>query len=171
MRRNKAIKHISVKQALAFSSGGLNKDIVDPCHFAEPTVDDCVRFIGWHSAGEYISPREFRERPGLCRLVEGHNSMGMLLGLEDDQWSWAYGFKYGWLFLSDFDGDELSYAIDDERFVHDGNSFTWETTYDDAGEYVFTATVSDGVDITSQEFTVSIENINRAPIILDIVQR
>jgi hypothetical protein len=72
---------------------------------------------------------------------------------------------------NDFDGDELSYAIDDERFVQDGNSFTWETTYDDAGEYVFTATVSDGVDITSQEFTVSIENVNRAPVILDIVQK
>lgn len=72
---------------------------------------------------------------------------------------------------SDFDGDRLSYAIDDERFVQDENSFTWETTYDDAGEYVFTATVSDGVDITSQEFAVSIENVNRAPVILDIVQR
>lgn len=72
---------------------------------------------------------------------------------------------------SDFDGDELSYAIDDERFVQDENSFTWKITYDDAGEYVFTATVSDGVDITSQEFAVSIENVNRAPVILDIVQR
>ena len=72
---------------------------------------------------------------------------------------------------SDADGDALSYQIDDERFVQDGSLFTWETTYDAAGEYAITATVSDGVDTTSQEFTVSIKNVNRAPVILDIVQK
>lgn len=107
MRRNKAVNHISVKQALAFSKGSLNRDIVDPIHFVEPTVDDCVRFIGWHSAGEYISYPEFRERPGLCRLVEGWNAMGMVMGLVTDPWSWAYGFKHGWDSLSDFDGENF----------------------------------------------------------------
>ncbi|MFH0868148.1 MAG: hypothetical protein V1831_02455 [Candidatus Woesearchaeota archaeon] len=72
---------------------------------------------------------------------------------------------------SDPDGDELSYEIDDKRFVQDGNVFTWETTYDDAGTHLIKATVSDGVDTTSQEFTVTIENVNRAPVILDIVQK
>jgi len=71
----------------------------------------------------------------------------------------------------DHDGDELSFGIDDGRFVQDGNLFTWETTYDDAGEHIVTATVSDGVDTASQEFTVTIENVNRAPVILDIVQK
>jgi PKD repeat protein len=73
---------------------------------------------------------------------------------------------------TDEDGDELSFDIDDERFVQDGNLFTWETSYDDAGEYSFTATVSDGVGGTaSQEFTVTVEDVNRAPVILDIVQK
>ncbi|HJN56837.1 MAG TPA: PKD domain-containing protein [Candidatus Woesearchaeota archaeon] len=72
---------------------------------------------------------------------------------------------------NDADGDELSYAMDDERFVQDGNLFTWETTYDDSGEHSVTATVSDGQDTTSQEISVAIENVNRAPIILDIVQK
>lgn len=72
---------------------------------------------------------------------------------------------------SDADGDGLIYEIDDERFVQDGSSFTWETNYDDAGEHMITATVFDGVDTTSQKFTVSIENVNRAPVILDIVQK
>ena len=71
----------------------------------------------------------------------------------------------------DLDGDELSYSVDDERFAQDGNSFTWETTYDDAGEYVVTVTVSDGVDATSQEVTITVDNVNRAPVILDIVQK
>jgi len=72
---------------------------------------------------------------------------------------------------TDDDGDELSYSVDDERFVQDENSFTWETTYDDAGEHSVTVTVSDGVDTTSQEVTITIENVNRAPVILDIVQK
>ena len=71
----------------------------------------------------------------------------------------------------DLDGDELIFGIDDERFVQDENVFTWETTYDDSGEYLVTATVSDGVDTISQEITITIENVNRAPIILDIIQR
>ena len=72
---------------------------------------------------------------------------------------------------ADYDGDELSFGIDDERFVQDGNLFTWETTYDDAGEYEVIATVSDGADTASEEFTVIIENVNRAPVILNIVQK
>lgn len=72
---------------------------------------------------------------------------------------------------SDGDGDTLSYTIDDSRFVQDGNVFTWETAYDDAGEHEFTASVSDGVDATSQKFKVTIENVNRPPVIVDIVQK
>ena len=71
----------------------------------------------------------------------------------------------------DDDGDELSYEIVDERFVQDENIFTWETTYDDAGEHLVTVTISDGVDSTTQEITVTIENVNRPPVILDIVQK
>lgn len=71
----------------------------------------------------------------------------------------------------DNDGDELSFEIDDERLIQDGNLFTWETTYDDAGEHLVTVSVSDGMDTTSQELTITVENVNRAPVILDIVQK
>lgn len=71
----------------------------------------------------------------------------------------------------DDDGDELSYEISDERFSQDGYSFTWETTYDDAGEHTATVIVSDGVDTVSQEVKVVVENVNRAPVILDIIQK
>src|SRR3989338_4159301 len=47
----------------------------------------------------------------------------------------------------DEDGDELSYSIDDSRFVQDGSAFTWETGYDDAGDHLVTVSVSDGVEI------------------------
>jgi len=72
---------------------------------------------------------------------------------------------------SDDDGDDLSYDIDDNRFVQDGNVFTWETTFDDAGESLVTVSVSDGMDVTSQVVAITVENVNRAPVILDIVQK
>ena len=71
----------------------------------------------------------------------------------------------------DDDGDELSYSIDDSRFAQDGNTFTWKTTYDDAGDHLVTVSVSDGVDTTSQEVKVTVENVNRKPVILDIGQK
>ena len=71
----------------------------------------------------------------------------------------------------DDDGDELSYSIDDSRFVQDGSTFTWETNYDDAGDHLVTVSVSDGVDTASQEVTVTVENVNRPPVILDIGQK
>jgi len=71
---------------------------------------------------------------------------------------------------SDPDGDEISYEIDDDRFVQDGNVFTWETTFDDSGEYAIAVTVTDGSDSTTQEVIVTIANVNRPPQILDIIQ-
>ena len=71
----------------------------------------------------------------------------------------------------DDDGDVLTYGIDDERFIQDGNTFTWETTYDDAGEHLVTIIVSDGVDSTSQEVSVTIYHVPSAPVILDIIQK
>jgi PKD repeat protein len=71
----------------------------------------------------------------------------------------------------DPDGDELQYEIDDSRFVQDGNSFSWETTYDDEGEHLVTVSVSDLVDTTSQQVAINVKNVNRAPVIVDIVQQ
>tara|TARA_Y100000031_G_scaffold156936_1_gene214333 strand:+ start:853 stop:1926 length:1074 start_codon:yes stop_codon:yes gene_type:complete len=72
---------------------------------------------------------------------------------------------------NDLDGDEVSYGIDDERFAQDGNVFTWETTYDDAGEYTVTVSASDEVEAASQKIMITVEDVNRPPVILDIVQK
>tara|TARA_Y100000310_G_C20677109_1_gene813716 strand:+ start:468 stop:1571 length:1104 start_codon:yes stop_codon:yes gene_type:complete len=71
----------------------------------------------------------------------------------------------------DHDEDDISYEINDERFTQDGNIFTWETTYEDAGEYTATVSASDGVDSVSQEVVITVEGVNRPPVILDIVQK
>ena len=73
----------------------------------------------------------------------------------------------GW----DDDGDTLTYLIDDDRFAQDGNVFTWATTYDDAGSHTATISVSDGADTVIQQVKITVENVNRAPVILDIAQK
>ncbi len=67
---------------------------------------------------------------------------------------------------TDPDGDEIEFTISEPV----GNKGIWETTYDDGGEYTVKVTASDGIDSTSQEVKISIENVNRAPIITDILQ-
>ena len=72
---------------------------------------------------------------------------------------------------ADDDKDSLTYSIDDKRFKQDGNAFTWETDYDSAGTYDVTVSVSDGKDTTSQKVKVTVENVNRPPVIEDITQK
>ena len=72
---------------------------------------------------------------------------------------------------TDGDNDQLTYSIDDKKFVQDGNAFTWDTNYDSAGDYTFKVSASDGTDTTTKDVKVSIEKVNRAPLILDIVQK
>ncbi|MBR9699769.1 hypothetical protein GOV09_04905 [Candidatus Woesearchaeota archaeon] len=67
---------------------------------------------------------------------------------------------------SDPDGDEIVFAISDPI----GDSGVWETTYDDAGIYTVEITASDGEMEDSQEVKVTVINVNRAPVIEDIVQ-
>ena len=71
----------------------------------------------------------------------------------------------------DPDWDEIQYSISDSRFKQEGSTFTWETTYDDAGSYEVTITASDGTDTAAQQVLVEVKNVNRAPVILDIVQK
>ena len=75
------------------------------------------------------------------------------------------------LHATDDDGDALSYAISDSRFMQDGNVFTWQTSYDSAGEYSITASVSDGTDTTSETLTLTVDNVNRPPMIVDVLQK
>lgn len=68
---------------------------------------------------------------------------------------------------TDPDGDELKFTISEPV----GNTGVWKTTYDDSGEYTIEVTASDGIDSTSQEVKITVENVNRAPVITDILQR
>ena len=72
---------------------------------------------------------------------------------------------------TDPDGDALKYEISNSKFKQDGNIFTWNTGYDSAGEYNLTVSVSDGTDTTEEAFVLTVENVNRPPVIVDVVQK
>ncbi len=70
---------------------------------------------------------------------------------------------------TDPDGDKLTFSIDNDKFKQVDGRFEWETTYDDGGEYSATITASDGEDEVSEIVKITIENVNRPPIIEDII--
>ena len=64
---------------------------------------------------------------------------------------------------TDIDSTNLSFAINDSRFVQNNSSFSWQTGYFDAGVYAVTISVSDGLLEDSQVVQIVINNVNRAP--------
>ena len=67
---------------------------------------------------------------------------------------------------SDPDDDALEFDISDPV----GDVGIWETSYDDSGVYEVTVSVSDGELDDSQEVRVTVINVNRPPVIENIVQ-
>ncbi|HLD89396.1 MAG TPA: DNRLRE domain-containing protein, partial [Candidatus Nanoarchaeia archaeon] len=78
---------------------------------------------------------------------------------------------------SDANNDTLAFSINDSRFAQSGSSqngnvytswFTWLTDFNSVGTYEVAVTASDGQLATSQNVTVTVNNINRAPA-LDLI--
>lgn len=65
--------------------------------------------------------------------------------------------------VADPDGDEVTVKYSGWM---DSNEYT--TTYQDAGEYVVTVTAMDATHEVSQEVMITVENVNRAPVLADI---
>ncbi len=61
--------------------------------------------------------------------------------------------------VSDLDCDELKITFSPPL----NERGQWQTDYDDAGSYVVRVTVSDGIDNTSLQFKINVENVNRLP--------
>ena len=72
---------------------------------------------------------------------------------------------------TDDDRDAITYSISDKRFKQEDNVFTWQTDYDSAGAYEATVSASDGQDTIEQDFTITVENVNRPPLITGITQK
>jgi hypothetical protein len=74
-------------------------------------------------------------------------------------------------FATDDDLDPITYSISDKRFTQTDNVFTWQTDYDSAGTYEVTVKSMDGSDTTEEVFAVNVENVNRPPMITDVLQK
>lgn len=72
---------------------------------------------------------------------------------------------------TDDDEDSITYKISDNKFMQEDNVFTWHTDYDSAGVYEITLSSSDGQDTTEETFKVTVENVNRPPVITDVLQK
>lgn len=67
--------------------------------------------------------------------------------------------------VSDLDQDEIVVTISEPV----GNDGVWETGFTDKGEYSITITASDGKDTVTKIVQVTIEDVNVAPEIVDII--
>jgi len=68
----------------------------------------------------------------------------------------------------DPENNTLAYTINDTRFSNSNNVFTWITTYNDAGNYIFQVNASDGILTNSTYVYVDVQEKNRAPVCNDI---
>ncbi len=66
---------------------------------------------------------------------------------------------------NDPENDNLTYSINDSRFVNVGNTFVWRTGLEDEGGYNFIVTVSDGEFNVNKNAEVEITKSNRAPLL------
>jgi len=67
---------------------------------------------------------------------------------------------------SDPDGDPLTYTVaNGPGFINADNEFEWTPTYSDSGSRPVTVAVSDGEAEASQDFNVTVNNVNRPPVL------
>lgn len=66
--------------------------------------------------------------------------------------------------LTDLDNDPLNFTLSEPV----GNDGLWQTTYTDHGTYPITLTVSDGKDTVQKTITLTVEDVNMPPEILEI---
>ena len=66
--------------------------------------------------------------------------------------------------ITEADEDTVTVSISEPV----GSTGVWKTTFDDAGDYTVTVSASDGKETTTQTVRVSVEDVNRAPVIIDI---
>ena len=71
---------------------------------------------------------------------------------------------------TDADGDTIIYSASDlpTGATFSGQTFAWTPGYTQAGPYEVTFTASDGTDTDSETITMTVSNVNRAPVLATI---
>ena len=72
------------------------------------------------------------------------------------------------LSATDDDGDKLTYSTNASFGSLTDNNFTWTPTYNDSGVYHVKFNVTDGIDIDNQSITITVQNVDREPVLSHI---
>ena len=101
--------------------------------------------------------------------VTGANRAPVLAGIGDKGVNENQTLSFS-ISATDADNDTISYSAQNlpTGAVFAGNTFNWTPTYDQAGIYQVTLTASDGQDTDSETITITVNNINRAPVLAAI---
>jgi hypothetical protein len=75
------------------------------------------------------------------------------------------------LSATDPDGDTITYGNNATFGNLNGNIFTWTPDYENSGVYYLEFNASDGSLVDSETVTITVNNVNRAPVLSDIISR
>lgn len=170
---NPIIKEISDKVIKEGEIVTLEPQVIDPNK--DPvtiTISEPLTAGTWEtdhtSAGEYeivivASDGELESKETFLLTVTDVNIPPEMIGLED------ITVKEGETVeikptITDIDNDEIDLSISDPI----GNDGVWETEYTDNGVYEITVTASDGKDTVTKTITLTVEDVNMPPEIIEV---
>ncbi|MBW2965796.1 hypothetical protein KY342_01690 [Candidatus Woesearchaeota archaeon] len=138
---------------------------------SEPVGDDGVWEIGYQDHGQYsmtITAEDIDSLVTEQEIMITVNRKNMAPEIEpiDDIEIFEGESVLIEPFVSDLNGDEVTVTISEPV----GDEGLWETAFTDHGEYEITIAASDGELETIELISLIVKDINKAPIILDIVQ-
>jgi hypothetical protein len=138
---------------------------------SDPVGDDGVWEIGYTEHGDYSMTITAEDIDGLVTVqeipitVQRKNMAPVVEGVADIE-----VFEGDTVdivpIVSDLNGDEVTVTISSPV----GDDGVWDTAYTDHGVYDVTVTASDGESDTVEVITLTVNDVNKAPQILDIVQ-
>ena len=138
----------------------------------DPIGNDGIWEIDYQSAGEYTAVIIAEDIEGATSKVEvsiivnKKNVAPVIEVLGDEEIIIDEGETVELeLEISDPNGDDIEIEISEPI----GNDRIWETKYTDHGEYVITISASDGEFTTTKEITLTVNDINLPPEIIDII--
>jgi len=137
---------------------------------SEPVGDDGEWVIGYKEAGEYVvevtaTDGELTTVKKVLVTVKKKNVAPTIENVGDitvDEGDTVVLSPV----VTDLNGDDVEVTISDPI----GDNGVWATSYTDHGEYKITIKADDGTVTTTKEITVTVNDVNVAPVIEDIVQ-
>jgi len=133
-----------------------------------PTYDQA----GSHQVTFIVTDSQDTDSEAITITVNGTNRAPVLTGIGDKSVSEGAQLTFT-VSAIDPDGDTLAYSAQNlpagALFV--GNTFTWTPTYDQAGSYQVTFIASDSLDTDAETITITVNNVNRPPILANITNK